>query len=1351
MEAARLIDSDNSSIVPRGEREPAWVWLAANKQPHLLPTPWLSDSGLEDFVERLLYSERLLGSDTRHVQHIERWGVSGDKQDGIDLFGRFNDGTRACWQVKQLKKLSRDDVRAAVRAMTFDEADEVYLVYGGIATAQAREEMLKHPGWTLIDRRTLTEMVRLLPQLTQQDIIEQFWGTHVRRLFVSAAGDALISFDQFRQTRLNPDSLLNDLGELAGRPDEMARLARALDRSNAASPQIIVLSGPGGRGKTRLLVEALSVCLDGASSRIVTCLAPNRVFDATAMKELRPDQGVLVIDDAHNDPPALEPLLAFARSHREMQLVLATRPSGLPAIQGAIARASFGPDEHLLVHVGELTLNSARKLVTGLTTDIKLSFGLRNYLAEQARQSPHVAVILTSLIRKGQISGAIAVNDNLRQVVLARYQEVMIPRGFEGFVMETVHRVIATYACLQPDAQAEDAQERIAKFCGLTRIQLARLTRQLVDRGVVVDDDNRLRVVPDVLADQIVEDVAVAERFDTGFVAELWHTFGPAHYRRLAVTLAELDWRISRRGGPATMAPVWAAIRERLDSPYPSTLLRELDEIAPLAATQPAALVAALEDVRARLDRDDTEHKPEMEDPQNAEDHLYRLVWPSAHTTSRADVRAKLPRLYGQAAVHDPDTLETAVDALLALACVDTRPPHSHPEHARRVLADDLSNLATLPDSTYPARIVARIREFCATHNDRDAVVALGNLKPILAKDELETIQSALYELSFQPHLISATSMRPVRDQIRTLLLEQGTSEHLRRVGVVIKLLREALRPPRAYFGNTVSPEAVLAWENDDLATLSILAHVASRTTFATIRRSIRDAVDWTAEHAESLRLQHAALSLQYELDSSEDIRDALAERIIGSPWKLVGDKLTHLPDMDELKNRRDAHAREQAKLTDEQQNEELQANAHAKIEARHIRAKNADEALAQRLVRAGTTNEIVELLGDLIDETHHLDREASFRGVWQAVGNLRPDLVPDIVRTIAGAERDHPLDQDLSLLISQWDLDTNDDVLSWAADALEEGRLGVRIAIASFLDATPWDGRQDGFTLIWRTGIDDADGQVSSAFLGSSGWYLHADPPQAASIMLAHEIPARAAAQALIGASRFDHDGAPAERDIDDYSALLSIAARSGLDAYIAHEVLSAAARAHPTLALDFVLNHRHRDGALPDDIHGLGPVFDEHSNELWDWVLGHLQEDSGVLGDVVASVMDEQITPNQARSLTARAPRLSPEELTALVRLLGALEFWVPANLGLAVACVERAEACAVLDIVLLELRQGMMRRGWSWAERAELDAARESCLTAAANADSVHIQGELIQVAEWLQQTIERLPRTEREEEW
>jgi len=577
-------------------------WLLADRQPRLVPTPWLSDRRFEDFVEHLLKVQPLLGTSVRHVAEVARWGVPGDKQDGIDLFGRFNDDVPAAWQCKHLKVLNPANVREAIGDLTFEGAEEIYLVYADVAKVAARNEVRKHPGWHLWDRRDLTAMLRAVPVQTQRDVLDEFWGLNVRRLFLQAPDDAFMSLESFKWSRLNPDSVMNDLGPLAGRTEELAAMRVALDRASESYRKVVLVSGPGGRGKSRLLADSFGELRGQRPSLVISCLAPARVFGPAAMSELWVGTSVVVIDDAHRDPKALAPLLAFARGSEDVQIVLATRPSGLRLITEEIIEAGFGPSEWLVVPVDELARVEAERLVKELTEGMGLSFGLRSYLAGQAEHSPHVAIIATNLIKRGELTASLGVDDGLRQTVLNRYREVLAP-DVDGVSGATTRKVLATYAAVGTvDSADRDLVQRIASFCELTVVDLARLIASLRDHGLLLVQGESLRVVPDVVADSVLEEQAAFENFDTGFASALWEAFGDGeHQHQLATTLGELDWRLSERGGPAVMDSIWAKIRERiLVLPY-GRLHDALSSYGQLAATQPRAMTKLLEDLRTRL------------------------------------------------------------------------------------------------------------------------------------------------------------------------------------------------------------------------------------------------------------------------------------------------------------------------------------------------------------------------------------------------------------------------------------------------------------------------------------------------------------------------------------------------------------------------------------------------------------------------------------------------------------------------------------------------------------------------------------------------------------------------------
>lgn len=1319
-------------------RSTAWEWLSSDKHPRLLPTPWLTDAELEDFTETLLISQRLLGPATRHVRHIERWGVPGDKQDGIDFFGEFSDGGRAAWQVKQLVKLTPRSVRLAVNAVSFKSARELYLVFGGLAPAQAREEMLLHPAWTLIDRRTLTEMLLLLPAPTQRSIIERYWGDQVRRHFLTGPGDAFVTLEEFQQSRLNPRALLNDRGALSGRKEELEELARSLLVAGPASKQVVVVSGPGGRGKSRLLIAALAAQRDLDPTRPIAFLSPSRVFDPSAMQELPSAPGIVVIDDAHIDPAALEPLLAFVRNQPQIQLVLASRPSGLRPIQHAISRSSFRPDEQQLVKVRELSLNAAKRLVNGLAPDLNLNVGLRRYLAEQARHSPHVAVILTNLIRSGELSGAIAVNENLRRTVMARYQELLIPGEIDGCTADTTRRTIATYACLQPvDAGDEALHDRIAAFCGMTGLELARFARELVDRGVFVEQEGALRVVPDVLADQIVEDVVVFERYVTGFVSDLWAAFENDRPHRLAATIGELDWRLVQRGSPSVMRPIWEAIDRRLRSPFPSRLCLELDELAPLASTQPAAVTKSLEELRMRLDEEDASGLTLLDDPSDLGEALYRRVWPGSAMRTRDDVRARMPELYGRAAVNDPDLLEVAVDALLALAAEDSRATNSNTDHPSRVLRDRLCNLATLPHPSFPKRIVERITVWCQRQPDDAAANSLRILKPLLVKEELETVQSEIDSLSFQPHLMSAVVMRPVRDQIRTLLEVHGRSASLQRAAAAIDLLQGALKPPRGYFGDRVTPDAVLAWEDDDLATIGALTVIAESTSSAPLRRYVRKAITWTAEHSESIPLQHAALVLVQKLDASDSVEDAVAQRLVGSPWR-IHPATVEVPDVEALSASRAAEQQRTADLSEDERSADRQRRALRDVDAARALLDADSEALALRLLETLSVTQIAELVDRSMRQAVQLapTRTPTFRSIWQQIGRINPALVPELVDAMSRIGSDTPLDRDIPTVLSSWfSLDASS-ALEWIKEAMHTARLGVQIAIAEFLADTAWDDHPRTFKDIWATGANNHDERVAQAFLGAAGWYLFTNPTDAASSLLERRVSASAASNALTSSWRLADQRSSGARDEREGAAILSIVAVAGLDDFVAQIRTAEIAATYPLLVLDFLLSCAESESTIPDDLSELSNAILKVPRLVAGWIVRHIFHDPNALKQVVVAATGERLSDELAEELRSLVRRLDRTGLVNLTTVLTGLTIWVPHHLALAESILDRADVVEGTEEIVAQLRRGMTLTSWasSGGVSAELTSGRDACSSASQHTTNERLRIVLAEAVQW-----------------
>lgn len=1324
------------------DRGSALAWLLDDRAPELLPTPWLSDRRFEDFVERLLKAQPLLGPQVRHVAEVARWGVPGDKQDGIDLLGRYSDDVTAAWQCKHLRTLTPAQVRKAVDELTFDGAAEIYLVYADVAKAAARNEIRKHQSWRLWDRRDLMAMLRALPVQSQRDLLDEFWGGEVRRHFIESPGDTFVSLETFARARLNQESVLNDLGTLSGRATELEAMREALDRDSDGYRAVVVVVGPGGRGKSRLLTDSLREVHDERPHIAISCLAPGHVFSGSAMAELRVGPSIVVIDDAHQTPGGLGALLALARSRNDVQLVLASRPSGLRDIGEQIIQAGFAPTEHLTVPVGELTRVEAERLVKDLTDDMGLSFALRQYLAGQAEHSPHVAVITTNLIKRGELTASLAVDAGLRQTVLHRYREVLAP-DVDGIAGS--RKVLATYAAIGPVATDDrDLMRRIADFCEVSIIDLARIIGSLRDHGVLVPHGDLLRVVPDIVADSVLEEQAAYDDYDTGFALDLWTAFGSSeHGHRLVNTLGELDWRLARRNGPRLMDTIWAEINDQVLA-YPcSRLYDELGQFDRLSAVQPRSVIGLLEAVRARLDEEDRTNAPVPDDDGRAWRRLYGLA-----PIGRADVRSKMPKLYSRAAANDPELLETALDAIWAIRNHDPRPPHSNPDHAQRMIEDHLGNLVDLPDPSFPERIVARVERWLAEPDQADGVATpLFALKSLLAKEKVETVQSAPMTISMQAHGINPAAMRTVRDQIRDLLRRQALADDLRRAGEAVDLLEEALRQPHGYFGQSVGTNVILAWEDDDLATIATLTDISTRTATPVLRRLVRNVLAWPAEHAASTRLMHAALTTVATLDDLADLDDDIADDLLGHRvFTLSKVRLCDVPPLEDLEATQVVERKRSAKLTEEERQTQGTESASARVENRRAQQDADDEAIVERLVELGASAMWVKLdrvardVAILQPSSH-----VSLWGLWRQFSAKAPDLLLELVARISDAEPG-PLDSELPQLINLALEHQGEEAMSWLQNAVSQGRHAVRMSIAHSFDRTTWD-RTGSLGQVWATGSDDADPSVANAFLGAAGPYLRIAPIDATEALLAKGIGAHAATSAIESAAEYDGSTFGSSLTRDAAEAVLRLVGRAGYRSFCVQTTLAGIASRHPDLVLDQLAGHDDPTGIrVPEDIHDLGAAFDRRAADLADWVMqrsrGADDDRQRQLGRVLAAATNDRLTELQGDAFASRVQDLDVDELRTLCAALSYLDTWPLRTPRLTQELADRARELECWT----DLREGVLKQmhpsswgGWN-GESPELDSALKRSRDAATQSADAELQALYEAAAEHIQATID-----------
>lgn len=1331
-----------------GQRSGAAEWMLADKHRDLLPTPWLDPYEFEDFVRKLLRAERHLGSDVRHVAWVQKYGATGDRQEGIDLRGDYTDGAHAAWQCKHLEKLRPFDVRGAVRDVTYERAQELYLVYCGVAKQSALEEMDRHEGWKLLDRRDLTDMLQELPPQVRRDILDATWGEEVRRMFLTTAGDAFVSIENFANDRRNADAVMNDLGPMVGRQDELVALESAFAKETDAARQVVVVSGPAGRGKSRLVTDALTALQDREPAVPVVCLSAKKRFEQSSMSELPMGPMVLLVDDAHNDPAALEPLLAFVRQRTDVQIVLATRPSATLDLLSRIHEAGFRASQLARIDVGTLSMKDARHLVSTLTDDLDVRFQFKTYLASQARHSPFVAVIAANLMRRGELTRALGADDGIRAHVLARFREVL-GTDVQGFSTDTTQRVIATYTALGP-TKSEDRflSEQIAGFCGLRPVELASLQTALLDRGVFVQHGGVIRVVPDALADHVLEEAAAHADVDSGFVTDLWTEFGANHHHQLALSLGELDWRLAQRGGPRIMKSIWGTIGARLDSPHYGRIIDELGHLDQLAATHPAEVMALLEGLRARLDSDDATDVPVPDDPH---DEPYRRLF-GGRSRGRDDVRAQMPNLYARAAMNDPDQLETALDALWSLRRRNGGPTNSNTDHPERMVADYIANLGTIPHASFPMRIVARVAAWLEEPaKPEDVTSPLFALKPLLAKEGVETSQAGIRTVQFQPHTINATKVRDLRDRIREILRGQALSTDLRRVGESLDLLTEALREPHGYFGHKIDTATILQWEQDDLATLDVFQYIATATSEPAVRRLIRDRVDWSAEHAASLLVRHAALTLVAQLDNMAELEDEVADFISHQRATLDVKKGRVVPTIEQLEALEAAERERVAGMTDEEQNAHRNTRVHDRVQRRMEREGDDIAGLGTRLLSSMETKGVVDLLDRISRAVVALKKSHSPRlwGLWRHITEHAPTELQAIVESITGRDAG-PIDQDLPQLVTAWHEHDPGSATAWVREAVTSGRHEVKRAVARGYSGYNWHEFGPPFGNIWTSGANDADADIAQAFLGAAGAYLRQSPRAATNALLDRQPTAFAARSALLDACSFDGRTYGESLNRDDAESVLRLVDCAGFEDYTVQEIVTGIAATHPILILDHLAQATAGGVHIPDDIHELRTAYDSHPEALAGWIEQNL--DSADAAAVVSAALNGRVTKEAADAIAGFVPNLHAAQLEQLTDVLADMGTWAIDRPDLAEVIATCARATGSFDQVRTSIRRAMRPRSWGYSDgvSSELNAAFERARRAAEQTDDPDLKADLEEAVGVLQAEIDELKREHDEEE-
>lgn len=125
----------------------------ASGGPPLVPTSSMTGDPFEAFIDGLLERQQRQPGATPRLVSSSRWGVQGQAQQGIDLYGAYDDGSTATWQCKAYAKFTLADMTKIIEDTKIDATRHVAAI-SGLAGSDVRALIAKHAGWEVWDQKT---------------------------------------------------------------------------------------------------------------------------------------------------------------------------------------------------------------------------------------------------------------------------------------------------------------------------------------------------------------------------------------------------------------------------------------------------------------------------------------------------------------------------------------------------------------------------------------------------------------------------------------------------------------------------------------------------------------------------------------------------------------------------------------------------------------------------------------------------------------------------------------------------------------------------------------------------------------------------------------------------------------------------------------------------------------------------------------------------------------------------------------------------------------------------------------------------------------------------------------------
>ena len=505
-----------------------------------------------------------------------RYGTSGAKQRGIDILARMENRSTWVLQCKHMLRFTKGDAQKAIAKAEAEfgarqPARYLLWVTGKVATDALDLVHEHHSNWTLWDgERISNEFLLHTPRRQAFQIITSIFGVAWAKAFFPLPDDLLITTGEFYSRWAGEKRLFHHQARFVGRQTLLDRVAAFAQ--GGKSTKALILSAPGGIGKTRLLRAIAERIEKEAPRRLVRFTNPDASPEAEPPRFEDASLMTVFHDDAHRIetlPGLLVGILAAEKS-KGSRLVLAARPGTEQVLRGRLMESGYTSANIETLSVEKLNKSEMEQLATACLGIEQATACLsieQAYLVKSLTEISEGCALITmvggELLRHGEQTHLDLIQSaNFRAEVFRRFEGQELDRIGGSLDRPMKEKLLRSIALLSPWDHLEHAKSiEMAGFLGVARGQLEALCDTLLASGLLIRTHKGLRITPDLFSDHLVYSACYDEKGQTTeFIRKFLDCFAETHSQVILNNLAETEWRaIKQHGATVTsvIAPIW--------------------------------------------------------------------------------------------------------------------------------------------------------------------------------------------------------------------------------------------------------------------------------------------------------------------------------------------------------------------------------------------------------------------------------------------------------------------------------------------------------------------------------------------------------------------------------------------------------------------------------------------------------------------------------------------------------------------------------------------------------------------------------------------------------------------------